>query len=289
MNTKYDPEVYKNAILPRTCKYCGNSFLGTGKQVVCSKECTTTARKNKDPFCFWITQCHTCLTVIKKVPKFIKTAESKLYLVRCSNCCKERRAFLVRERSKARTERNKLDVENFEEVIFADGKVRVVNIEKRLQTKKRMLENNPMKRPEISEKVSQIFKEKIESGEITYKKGACHHLWKGNRSNNKYIRVRLLPWIKEVQKLHNWKCDRCSSNIKLEVHHTEPLRIIIGKFVKYPLSEYSQDSDDFEELINTVLKYHYDNMHIGQLLCQKCHCEIDSFRQQTIKNENKKH
>ena len=85
-----------------------------------------------------------------------------------------------------------------------------------------------------------------------------------------------------------YKCSNCGDNKKLEIHHVEPLRDIIDKFTKKPLSKYEQDSQEFENLCKVIVEYHEKNNNIGIVLCEKCHSEIDSYRRQTLKNENKK-
>jgi hypothetical protein len=46
---------------------------------------------------------------------------------------------------------------------------------------KRMTDSNPMRDEKSKAKMVATFKNKIESGEIVYKNGIEHHLWKGNR------------------------------------------------------------------------------------------------------------
>jgi hypothetical protein len=44
---------------------------------------------------------------------------------------------------------------------------------------------------------------------------------------------------------------------------------------------------EFENLCNVVVEYHNKNMNVGVAMCEKCHSEIDFYRKQTLKNENK--
>ena len=42
--------------------------------------------------------------------------------------------------------------------------------------------------------------------------------------------------------------------------------------------EYINDiegTDEYQEFINKIVKYHYDNDNIGIVLCPECHAKID--------------
>ena len=186
---------------------------------------------------------------------------------------------------KHRKEYNKIKIKNrinkniddYVEVKQKNNRVIFYNKEKYNINIQRMQLNNPMRNTETVKKVQETFKSKIETGIIKYKKGRDHHLWKGNRDKNHTIRTRLSNWRGKIMVDYNWKCSRCSSNKKLEVHHTKPLRTIISDISDIPLSEYDINSDVFEELIIKVVDYHNTN-DVGVLLCEKCHSDVDTCR-----------
>ena len=147
------------------------------------------------------------------------------------------------------------------------------------QTSERMKLKNPMSIPLARASASKTMKERIELGEITYKKGPDHHLWKGNRDFNNTCRCQLYPaWTKKILHRDSYSCTRCqSSNVKLQVHHTVPLREIIQEvrerhgidtFMNVPSSEW-------QPYIEEVLSMH--KMSYGITVCGKCHAVIDKF------------
>ena len=90
--------------------------------------------------------------------------------------------------------------------------------------------NNPMFNVETAKRMSATVNSKIESGERVYKRGPEHHLWKGNRDFNNVCRCQLYQvWTKVILKRDNFKCTCClKGSGGLQVHHTRPLRDIIG-------------------------------------------------------------
>lgn len=321
----------------KICKKCGKIFLGTVKQTCC-EEC----RNNKDHSSgFEVIQqtivCEKCGKVLKVVEKK-KTGGVKDTLAEgvCEECKEKTRL----ESSKRMKEDNPMfdmdtrvkvsmtksakmggkiltEEETRDKLIKRDLYVPVPKEVKekpkekpkkekvkRIPRKKETLEetslrmrlHNPMFNPETRAKVSATFKRKIASGEIVYKKGPEHHLWKGNRTFNKAVRIELRNWVKQKFEEVSYTCQRCGkTHTELQVHHLEPLRDIIQKFLdkhNYTI-EYVNSIEGTEEyfsLIKEIVQYHEDNMQIGLVVCPECHNEIDSYyKRKTYENkENNK-
>lgn len=143
--------------------------------------------------------------------------------------------------------------------------------------------------------MKQTIKERVLSGEIKYKRGKEHPLYKGNRTLGRHIRLNLSKWIKEQLDKSNYTCQLCGkTNTELHVHHNEPLRNIINSFLK----KYNTTNEDIlndEILLNKftddIIKYHYNNKNIGIVVCPDCHNIIDKYYNRLThykhhKNEN---
>lgn len=106
--------------------------------------------------------------------------------------------------------------------------------------------NNPMFDKECVKRKDKTFNAKVKSGEIKYKKGKDHHLWKGNRSFSDTLRVQLYPvWTKKCLERDNFQCTNCNSNQNLTVHHLKPLRNFISDvLIKYNINSFNDISSD---------------------------------------------
>lgn len=274
-------ERYKIRLKNKKCKICFKDFFARDKQVTCSKECTKKSKLNGMKIFYHIKFCKYCNKEILRIKKFgTKSKEKKIKGIckECSNTRKELRRTGELYRPK-KTDR-KRGARKIKEKKFS-------NREDYLKYLKDV-GNRLGKNKEIKDKGTNTLKNNLLIGKTKYKKGKEHHLWKGNRDNNHFIRSRLTEWKKNVLIKGFYKCSNCGDNKKLEIHHVEPLRDIIDKFTKKPLSKYEQDSQEFENLCKVIVEYHEKNNNIGIVLCEKCHSEIDSYRRQTLKNENKK-
>ncbi len=93
-------------------------------------------------------------------------------------------------------------------------------------------------------------------------------------------------WKFPILKRDGFKCTKCNSNKKLEVHHLTPHREIFNESVfKNNLNYDSYDlwtNDNFKEIIQTYLDLHI--IDIGITLCIECHCKIDNYRKRFIKD-----
>ena len=154
----------------------------------------------------------------------------------------------------------------------------------------RMKRNNPMKRPEIVEKMKKTIKERIKSGQITYKKGSESPLYKGNRPLNKYIRDHLKYWVKDQLQSANYTCQKCGKQkTTLHVHHNIPLFKIIEEFLtKYNITNKNLLSDEklLVKFTDDIIKYHYNTKDLGIVVCKNCHDQIDKRYHKSNKNEN---
>lgn len=144
----------------------------------------------------------------------------------------------------------------------------------------RMKSDNPMFRPEVREKVSQTFKQNINIGKIKYVSGRTHHLWKGNRKHSFILRTRINGWVKNVLRRDEFKCQLCSKEEDLEVHHLISFKSVVDEvLITYNvknLIEVDTNSDLFTEICREVKERH--TLDMGITLCKKCHAEVDSKR-----------
>lgn len=149
--------------------------------------------------------------------------------------------------------------------------------------RKRMKESNPMKNPDIVEKMKNTIRERIKSGEIKYKIGKDNPRYKGRRPLDDYIRTSLQNWRKNLIFKTNFTCEICGKHDKgllFNVHHTEPLSSIISNFLsELGLEENTKideiSNDNLIKLRDNILKYHNEN-NIGIVVCEDCHSEIDN-------------
>jgi hypothetical protein len=151
----------------------------------------------------------------------------------------------------------------------------------REETAERMRQHNPMFDKNVSKKVAKTLKQRYKDGTIPKHFGKDNWNWKGNRNFNKAVRINLRKWVKEMFIKNNFTCQICGKNKgELHVHHIEPLRDIISNFMEkenYTI-EYINDiegTDEYQEFINKIVKYHYDNDNIGIVLCPECHAKMD--------------
>lgn len=142
----------------------------------------------------------------------------------------------------------------------------------------RMKTKNPMTNSEYKEKMVTTFKNKVQSGEIVYKHGPEHHLWKGNRTFADTVRCQLYKfWTYECLKRDNFTCQKCNSNTNLTVHHLKPLRdfISIAK-EKFQIKDFSKiNSDLWQPYIDFIIDLH--TLDVGITVCKTCHSDIDDY------------
>jgi 5-methylcytosine-specific restriction endonuclease McrA len=197
----------------------------------------------------------------------------------CTICGKKYSVFKCRENSLFCSNKCKYQGEIYKEVAY---KLHKFNKGKHCHTeehkqklRERMLKDNPSKRPEIKEKISQQIKWMFENDEEYIKKcKETNYLksmpldknpnWKNGatdkwRKFRAHISSKLATWTREVKKKDNYICQECGCNERaiLEAHHIKPVR-------------------DYPELVLDVSN--------GITLCSICHMEKTK---QMLKNKNK--
>lgn len=136
----------------------------------------------------------------------------------------------------------------------------------------RMRLYNPVFIDGVVEKSVSTKKQRILSGEIKYKRGPEHHLWKGNRDFNNSCRRDLYPkWTFLVLSRDNFKCRECGSTENLQVHHIKPLREFISEVKRrHNMKCFSNMSgEELQPLVNEVVNMH--RLDDGITLCARCH------------------
>lgn len=232
---------YHSALKTKICERCGNEFEGTYKQKLCPQ-----CRENRKP--------------LER-----KEIEVTLYCKYCKKPIgKEVRLMTI--------------LSSTEDYTFVCDECKQAHRE---ETAERMRQHNPMFDKNISKKVAKTLKQRYKDGTIPKHFGKDNWNWKGNRNFNKAVRINLRKWVKEMFIKNNFTCQICGKNKgELHVHHIEPLRDIISNFMEkenYTI-EYINDiegTDEYQEFINKIVKYHYDNDNIGIVLCPECHAKID--------------
>lgn len=149
--------------------------------------------------------------------------------------------------------------------------------EGRKRLSQRMRDNNPMKCLTSKNKMINTFMEKICSGEIKYKKGIEHHLWKGNRGFQDSLRVQLYPvWTFKCLERDNFTCQECSTTTQLTVHHIKPLRQFIEDIcIKYSLKISDIPVSEWQKYFDEIIANH--KLDDGITLCKSCHSNIDKY------------
>ena len=232
---------YHSALKTKICERCGNEFEGTYKQKLCPQ-----CRENRKP--------------LER-----KEIEVTLYCKYCKKPIgKEVRLMTI--------------LSSTEDYTFVCDECKQAHRE---ETAERMRQHNPMFDKNVSKKVAKKLKQRYKDGTIPKHFGKDNWNWKGNRNFNKAVRINLRKWVKEMFIKNNFTCQICGKNKgELHVHHIEPLRDIISNFMEkenYTIEyiNYIEGTDEYQEFINKIVKYHYDNDNIGIVLCPECHAKMD--------------
>jgi 5-methylcytosine-specific restriction endonuclease McrA len=149
----------------------------------------------------------------------------------------------------------------------------------------RMKTDNPMFVEEYKTKASQTFRKKVEDGEIVFKRGIEHHLWKGNRGFSDTLRVQLFPvWTKKCLERDNFTCQDCNNKTSLQVHHIKPLRNFIDEILgEYGIPNFNLiPVCDWQFYFDVIISNH--KLEDGITVCKSCHSKRDKFLR--INNEN---
>ena len=304
---------YATKLYVKKCEKCGKTFEATAKQKLC-EECRNTYHNNfvhkkiKQSVI-----CKDCGKIIEIREKNKNNRTLDIVYELCDDCKFKHKEKFKLEASKRMTNNNpmkdkrvankmaeSLHKHHIEKWIFEGKQIKPIthtksNDEKEtpLETKMRMTLQNPMFRKETREKMSETLKEKIANGEIIYKKGKEHPLWKGNRNFNKSVRVELRKWVKEKFFESNFTCQICGkTKTELHVHHLKPLREIIDDYLNtHNLTiEYLngiEGSNEYFNIIQEIVNYHNENKDVGIVVCPECHNKLD--KQYKRKTHDKKY
>jgi len=254
-------EKYEADIRQKTCR-CGNKFFGTRKGKIC-EECTKKIKHNKLEEKLVNVICKKCgnFQYTERLIREIHASDTIKTKKLCNKCLEKGRI------AASESKRGELNPN------YKHDKP-IIQTETREEMSERMKVNNPMFRKDVRNKVAKTFKEKIKKGEIKYKTGKDHHLYKGNRKRSFILRSRLKPWIKKWLEFYDYTCNECQKRGgKLEVHHVIPFRDIISKYTDC-LNDLSYE--EFEYISELIIKEH-ENIE-GITYCKECHSKIDNFR-----------
>lgn len=263
---------YANQKIEKECKYCGKTFLGTRNSCLC-EDCNTT-RILKPNEVERRVCCPRCGAIIgTKIIKFNFMPDLVIKGTHLCPSCKEESRSKISARMKS--DENPSIKINGRKRNKNEGKTRQDILK---ETSERMRNNNPMKNPETIKKVRNTYAQKLSSGEIKTKKGRDHKNWKGNRKRAQTIRSRLyVPWIFPILEKYEFRCCVCGVGGRIEVHHEEePFRDILKKFLGNRILD-DLSYDDFEILIDEIIKYHVDGV-VGRPYCVEHHKQVDTRR-----------
>lgn len=264
------------------CKYCGISFEGTYRSVLCSK-CKSEPKRIKFNKILRNVLCRNCNNKISN--EYININRRTVLTdyhgdklcVHCINKSRELASSRMKE-NKNPNWKGGIKIRKYNPV--SDDK-KEINYKK---SSDRMTKCNPMFNSKTKEKVSKTIQEmwdlKRKNGTIIY--GDKHHSWRGNRIRSQIIRSRLYPiWIFPILSRDGFSCKLCGkSKIRLEVHHLyktfgEVLNEVKEKYNINLLSDVSNNI--FEKISEEVIDIHRKTCQ-GITLCINCHKKIDPQR-----------
>ena len=271
---------YMTKTTEKCCIRCASMFVGTAKQTLCP-DC----RAKRGPYKFKRThkitfKCKHCGNVIKTVEKndTLKHSDFVNYTLTCTDCKEANR-----KRSSIRMTVNNPSYKgrSYEEVLQTRKPKHVpedIKTRNKEKNSLRLKEHNPMKNPAIKAKMLATKATR----HYTYKTGQEHHLWKGNRTVARQIKLILNPWKKRLMAASNFTCTRCGArNCTLNVHHLKPYREIQAEiFARYGINDPSKLALTDEKLVsafNDIVAYHNNHPDIGIVVCESCHASIDPY------------
>jgi len=264
---------YVNNTKVKTCKICGEEFQGASKQINCSNCRRLRIDINYEQYTKKIL-CKYCGDLVKEVTKnkTMGVFEEERTAV-CLNC-KEKSREKMSERMK--TDANPSIQKYGRGFHRKDFRVSEdQKLENRKSTSERMRKNNPMKNPEVVQKVFESLKKRLAIHPVP--KGKENKNWKGNRDRAQTIRTRLYKlWVYPILERDGFKCSMCFQHGRLEVHHKDKsFKDIVNECTGgKSLEDYT--IDEFEDIIEMVIAAH-DNID-GITVCVECHRKIDPLR-----------
>ena len=144
------------------------------------------------------------------------------------------------------------------------------------------IRNNPDEIERRRVKMSNQWK----SNNITAEYGTSSHNWKGGTSSiNTLVRANkrlYTDWIYPKLVRDEFKCVKCGSGDKLEVHHTDETMADILHLLVDKESEYT--FDEKRDIMNKVIDYHIENDVKGETLCRVCHTDLHPSYNLQVKN-----
>jgi len=278
---------YKENKHVKPCNQCQREFCGTKKQILCS-ECKQKKLLKKYELMEVSVLCRVCGEEMYKEYKN-KTIGKNTRVGK--TCCECKRISLLQKSARMRSNNpmktaqvraavassisgEKKHPEDYQTIRSSVPRMSQEEVSK-LLSERMSGDSNPMKCPEVRDKVAQLLKTKYKTGEIKCPSGPEHWLWKGNRERSQTIRSRLYPtWIRPILERDDFTCCRCKKRGgRLEVHHVDPsFQDIVEKhlngkkLVNLTESEFSQFSDEIVKLHKNV---------VGITYCRKCHLQVE--------------
>lgn len=274
---------YFDIRLLKKCKECGKTFSATIKQTYCDdcrKNVFVKTRKKNIQYIEQNVHCKFCKAFLHTDTKMLTRQIGKnIYTGLCDDCKKIQKEIQRQKRSEWMKNNN--PSKNINKINKRKERIPQYRLLGYASFSDYMKEHNPMQDKTIKNKVISTLKRRIKDKEIIYKTGIDHHNWKGNRSLNKAIRDGLGEWRKEVLKKFNYKCFYCNvNNNQLHIHHTEPVKDIIIKFLEEnnitDVNTLKDGSKLFIKIVQDIINYHLNN-NIGVVVCKDHHDEIDKF------------
>lgn len=254
----------------KPCRVCGAIALRRGQERTCSG-CRGKGKSYK--FRTVDVVCRGCGVSVAHETRAITRGSSgtKLSSVLCAEC---------KTLTRARRAKSKIGALNPNWKGGARPRPRMSREELSKFLSDRMKENNPMFRPEVRERVSRTYRERVRSGHIRILKGRDSPRWKGNRSPSWVLRCRTKEWCRGVMVRDSFACTQCGIGGNLEVHHIKPFRTIVRECMNIlgldGLGRLDVSSQTFHAL-GVLVEFSHD-LSMGVTLCKTCHSKEDSLR-----------
>jgi len=317
-------EFRKNILKEKTCAKCGKKFLAKNYKTLCyecfCKKCRE-AKKNKFTRAITCRKCGKILryekvAIQKNNPKVVeerycddcKFVTQKILCLKCGKHyktktilyqthvpkerkfghCNECKENWKRERGQFATK----FLNEYNEMIKLHPELKPSMTEEgRNHNRQQMIQNNPMKDPNIAKKMGETIRKRVKSGKIKYKSGKDHHSFKGGSSFYDTCRSRLYSiWIRPVMKRDNFTCQVCGKKGRLQVHHLKPFLqilldiILLHEFRRENVDDlYNTNYNLFLELVNEVVNAH--RLEDGITVCKNCHIDLDPHYR--VRKENR--
>lgn len=219
---------YANSLKEKVCAICGNTFMATGKQTLC-ESCREQSKKER----------------LDKITTFTETIEQQIV---CKYCGK-----LLRTETKKKTAKTK--------EILAKGVCEDCKRINREKSSKRMKEDNPMKNPEVAEKMGDTKRRQYE--ELCALEGRIP----GKRRDYKGETPEML---RERMRLNN---PMFNPETRKKVSETFKRKIEAGeiKYVKGPEHHLWKGNRNFNKAVRVELRsWVKKEFEKASYTCQKC-------------------